>query len=112
MKIINKQLNIEPNPAVEWDYLCSKIEIFSIYDLNEKNPHLSDNEEVQKEEIDLEEVIPSPETLLRNRKLGQRLSWYEKELICKLHENDKVPMATLQHRFEVSLSTLKRIIAQ
>ena len=110
--MINKQLNIEPNPAVEWDDLCNKIEKFWIWYQNEKNPHLSDNEEDQKEEIDLEEVIPSNETLLRNRKLGQRLLWYEKEPICKLHENDKVSLATLQHRFEVSLSTLKRIIAQ
>ena len=77
-----------------------------------ENPHLSDNKEDQKEEIDLEEVIPSTETLFINRKLGQRLSWYKKELICKIHENGKVPLATLQLQFEVSLSTLKRIIAQ
>ena len=29
-----------------------------------------------------------------------------------LHKNEKVPLATLQHRFQISLSTLKRVIAQ
>ena len=48
MQMINKQLNIEPNPAVEWDDLCSKIEKFSICDQNEKNQHLLDNEEDKK----------------------------------------------------------------
>ena len=57
-------------------------------------------------------MVTSASTLLRNRKSGQRLSWKEKEFIWKLHLDDNTPLATLQHRFQVSLSTLKRIIAQ
>ena len=111
-ELILKEWGIECNPALEWDHLCNQIDALLISDHNERDQIEPEDEKDHKEELEAEEVIPNPWTLLRNRELGQRLTWGERELIFMLHKNEKVPLATLQHRFQISLSTLKRIIAQ